>query len=96
MIYRVRTLPAADADIHRLVDFLIERDVAAASRAYDLILDGISSLAQLPARGRPTRRPDVRELVLWFGRSAYMVRYRIRDHEVAVMSVRHSLEKPQD
>ncbi|NBB16618.1 type II toxin-antitoxin system RelE/ParE family toxin [Caulobacter sp. SLTY] len=92
MICRVNVLPGAEADIDRLVDFLMERDLAAALRAHQLIRRGIESLDISPGRGRPTNDPNVRELVLWFGKAAYVVRYRIGDGEVTVAGVWHSRE----
>ncbi|WGM38245.1 type II toxin-antitoxin system RelE/ParE family toxin [Caulobacter sp. NIBR1757] len=92
MTYRVHLLPSAEADLDRLVDFLLERDINAALRASTLIREAIATLDESPGRGRPTANPAIRELVIWFGRGAYVVQYRIQGADVAVAQIWHSNE----
>ncbi len=92
MTYKVHVLPGAEADLERLVDFLLERDVNAALRASGLIREAIATLDESHGRGRPTNNPTIRELVIWFGRGAYVVQYRIQGAEVAVAQIWHSNE----
>jgi plasmid stabilization system protein ParE len=46
------------------------------------------SLRDLPERGRPAIRPEYRELIVPFGRGAYVVRYRIHLERDTVVVVR--------
>ena len=93
MKYTVRLLPGADADLIRLPAFLNVKSVEAAGRAKAAILAGIDSLRELPQRGRPAPRGGYRELVVPFGRDAYVLRYRIVGDEVIVIAIRHSRER---
>lgn len=67
--------PVALADIERLHAFLVPNSPAAAGRAAKALIDAVQSLAALPERGRPSGTPDMRELIVPFGRSAYVLRY---------------------
>lgn len=68
---------AAAADLQRLRAFLFEKDPPAAQRAVSGIVRAIDSLDLFPDRGRPSEVSGVRELVVPFGRSAYIVRSRM-------------------
>ncbi len=65
----------AMADFHRLHDFLADKEPEAAERAVTALREAISSLEVFPERGRPSGIPGLRELVVPFGRYAYVVRY---------------------
>lgn len=65
----------AIADIYRLREFLADRETRTAQRVVAALYDAIWSLEVFPGRGRPSVVPGVRELVVPFGRSAYLVRY---------------------
>jgi toxin ParE1/3/4 len=65
----------AIADIARLREFLQEKDPRAAQGAALALRDAIRSLEVFPGRGRVSGLPGVRELVVPFGRSAYLLRY---------------------
>ncbi|MGE0039192.1 MAG: type II toxin-antitoxin system RelE/ParE family toxin [Xanthobacteraceae bacterium] len=62
--------PAALADIERLQTFLVPNSPVAASRAAKALIDAVQSLA-----GRPSGTPNMRELIVPFGRTAYVLRY---------------------
>jgi plasmid stabilization system protein ParE len=66
---------AAAADLARLRAFLAKDNPAAAQRAAATLLAAIGSLATLPERGRPSGTAGVRELIVPFGQSAYVLRY---------------------
>ena len=93
-VVRVRLSPAAAADLLRLREFLAEKDEHAAQRAILAVLRAIRSLTTLPERGRKATLRGFRELVVPFGRSAYIVRYvyRARIREVVVVRIWHGLE----
>lgn len=65
----------AIVDIDRLREFLANKERGTARRAVAALHDAIRSLEAFPGRGRPSGIPGVRELVVPFGRSAYLVRY---------------------
>jgi plasmid stabilization system protein ParE len=57
---------AAEADFARLHAFLTDKSPPAADRAIALIA-AIQSLDSFPERGRPSGRPNLRELIVPFG-----------------------------
>jgi plasmid stabilization system protein ParE len=89
---RVRILPAARGDIARLVAFLKHKSPAAADAAAARISKAILSLDQTPERGRKGSREDLRELVVRFGRDAYIIQYRVEPSDVVVARIFHSRE----
>jgi len=88
----IRLLSAARRDIGRLVAFLRDKSPAAANKAAAKLSRAILSLDRFVDRGR--RGPDtgLRELVVRFGRDAYIVQYRVDDSEVIIARVFHSKE----
>jgi plasmid stabilization system protein ParE len=86
---------AAVADIERLRVFLEDRNRAAAERAVVILTCAIQSLDNLPERGRPSGKPGIRELIVPFGQSAYVVRYahRADAEEVIVLRIWHGREE---
>ena len=85
---------AAAADLARLHAFLAGRHPAAADRAVASLISAVQSLAVFPERGRPSGTPDVRELIVPFGQSSYLLRYTYRkqEDEVIVLRVWHGRE----
>jgi plasmid stabilization system protein ParE len=84
---------AAAADLERLHAFLADNPDAA-QRAVAAIVRAIDSLELFPDRGRPSPVAGVRELIVPFGRSAYVVRFAhdSRREEVAILRVWHGRE----
>ena len=89
----VRLLPAAHADLERLVDFLLEADPHAATQTPALIFQGLRVLQEHPLIGRPIH-VNRRELVIFRGRTGYLVQYHYdsSDDEVLVLAIRHQRE----
>ena len=85
----------AAQDVTRLRAFLEPVAQGAAKKAVSAIVDGCSSLATFPARGS-LREDGSRQLVIPFGASAYIARYRIDSEkdEVVILRVRHGREAP--
>ncbi|MAU97335.1 MAG: plasmid stabilization protein [Fulvimarina sp.] len=82
-------LPEAEADIERLYRFLSERNPSAARKAMLAIDEGIQMLLDTPLLGtRMEGRPDYRQLFVPFGKSAYVLRYRIHDDADSLVVVR--------
>jgi plasmid stabilization system protein ParE len=86
-------LPAAEADLDRLCDWLAERSARAAADAADAIIDSIYGLADFSERGRLTADPAFRELLVDFGRDGYVVRYRVDGDIVFVVRIFHGREQ---
>jgi plasmid stabilization system protein ParE len=87
--------PAATADLARLHAFLLDKNAAAADRAVASLIAAVQTLATFPERGRPSGAGgNIRELIVPFGRSSYVLRYAYRrqDDEVVVLRIWHSRE----
>jgi toxin ParE1/3/4 len=85
---------AAAADLDRLRAFLAETNPNAAQRAVDALGGAIQSLDIFPDRGRPSKVAGARELVVPFGRSAYLLRYVYvpEANEVVILRIWHGRE----
>ncbi|MEW6689758.1 MAG: type II toxin-antitoxin system RelE/ParE family toxin [Pseudomonadota bacterium] len=93
--YKVRFTPEAEADLLRLYDFLLEKDLGAAERALAAIREGTRLLQFSPFSCRKVRRdnPFLRELVIPFGSAGYVALYEIEGGgAVTVLAVRHQRE----
>ncbi len=93
--YRVRFARAALEDLAELTEFLIEQ--GSDDDAELAIRDAVEVLKRLPFVGRPAREQDdltLRELIIPFGRTGYVVLYRVGPGaQVSVLAVRHQLEE---
>ena len=101
MTYRVRLTRQAQADLQRLFDFIIERELAShtgeleiADRALTAIRAGFETLQSLPFTCRKAGdSPFLRELVISFGATGYIALFEILDEqEVVIAAVRHQHE----
>lgn len=101
MTYRVVMSAAADADMDRLFDHLIERELARdageielAEHAMGAIRRGLAALRQTPFIYRKAGDdPFLRELIIPFGRTGYVALFEIVDDTtVVIAAVRHQRE----
>jgi plasmid stabilization system protein ParE len=101
MTYRVEFSTAAEADLERLFDFVLKRELESASgdldlpeRALQAIKDGVAFLSTSPFACRKVgSSPFVRELVISFGSVGYVALYEIVDERhVIIGAVRHQRE----
>jgi plasmid stabilization system protein ParE len=99
--FKVRLTRDAEADLDRLFDFLLERelsrdggDLSLPMQAIAALQSGIATLKTSPFTCRKAgQSPFLRELVIPFGRSGYLALFEIEDGtSVAVLAVRHQLE----
>ena len=83
----------ADADLDRLVTFLIEHEPVAAQETCDLVLGAMDVLRMHPLLGRPAGG-DLRELVISRGRTGYLALYDYdaQADEVVILAIRHQRE----
>jgi len=101
MTFKVEFTPEAEADLDRLFDFLLDRaeTVDDAMRAYQAIeaLRAVadSHLSITPYSYRKVGvRPTLRELIVPFGSTGYILRFDIRTPElVLVIGARHQREE---
>jgi plasmid stabilization system protein ParE len=96
--FKVRFTPEAEADLLRLFDFLLEQDIAAAEKARAVIAKAIELLAVFPFSCRKVLggdgNPFLRELIIPFGSSGYVVLFEIKNREtVTLLAVRHQREE---
>lgn len=98
MNYQVRFTQDAEDDLHQLYDFILDRDASdwtLAERALEAIRAGVGMLAFSPFACRKVRSamPVLRELLVPFGASGYVVLFEIEPgNVVTVLAVRHQRE----
>jgi plasmid stabilization system protein ParE len=85
---------AAERDFVRLHAFLANKSPSAADKAIARLIAAVQSLDIFPERGRPTGTPNVRELIIPFGRSGYVLRYAYSPSkdEIVIIRVWHGRE----
>jgi plasmid stabilization system protein ParE len=101
MTFAVRFSAAADEDLDRLLDFLVDRaqshdDLDLAQLAIDAIRStALTQLAVTPFSFRKTgKSPTRRELIIPFGTTGYVALYEIASSStVVVLAVRHQREE---
>ncbi|SEK08443.1 type II toxin-antitoxin system RelE/ParE family toxin [Paraburkholderia diazotrophica] len=92
MTFRVRYTGGARRDLLRLYEFLLDRDVAAAERALEALRKSTEILEEFPftCRKADANNPFLRELIVPFGSSGYVVLFEIDDATtVTILAVRH-------
>lgn len=91
---QIRFAPAAIRDLERLRDFLRGKNPTAAKNASKTILEALKVLGQQPMIGRPIEDlpEEFRDLVIDFGDSGYVARYRLDAEFVVILAVRHQRE----
>lgn len=101
MIYNVQFSAAADEDLERLFDFILQReldseagDLDIPKRALQAIKEGIGFLRSAPFACRKVgESPFIRELVITFGRSGYVALYEIVNNSTVIIgAIRHQRE----
>jgi plasmid stabilization system protein ParE len=99
--FKVRLTRDAEADLDRLFDFVLERELARdggdltlPEQAMASLRAGIATLKTSPFTCRKAgQSPFLRELIIPFGRSGYVALFEIEDaSNVVVVAVRHQLE----
>ena len=69
--------PDAISDVERVRGFLDQRNPDAAKRALAAIWRALEQTQVFPELGSPTADHDIRQLVVRFGSSGYIVRYAV-------------------
>jgi plasmid stabilization system protein ParE len=94
--YAIRFTLEAEADLLRLYDFLLEKDVGAAERALEAVTAAIQLLGFSPFSCRKVyaANPFLREQIIPFGTSGYVALFEIAaDRTVNILAVRHQREE---
>ena len=96
--FKVRFTPAAEADLLRLFDFLLEQGVAAAEQAREAIAKAIELLEVFPFSCRKALgsdgNPFLRELIIPFGSTGYVALFEIENRDiVTLLALRHHREE---
>ena len=101
MKYTVEFSEAAAADLERLFDFALQRELDSATgdldipeRALQAIKDGIAFLTSFPFACRKAGNSSfIRELIIPFGNAGYVALFEIVDSNTVVIgAIRHQLE----
>ena len=101
MTFKVRLTREAEADLERLFDFVLERelsrdggDLSLTEDAVAAIRAGFMTLKTSPFTCRKAgQSPFLRELIIPFGRTGYVALVEIESAtDVVVVAVRHQLE----
>lgn len=101
MTFQVRLTRQAEADLERLFDFVLERELARdggdlelAQEALAAMRAGIATLQASPFTCRKAgRSPFLRELLIPFGHTGYIALFEVEDAAtVTILAVRHQLE----
>lgn len=90
----VRLTQSAGRDLRKLGDFLDVKNPDAARRAVHAITTAILSLGEYAERGHAGPKPGHRQIPVPFGRSGYVIQYRISGETVVISRIRHALERP--
>ncbi|HKR46404.1 MAG TPA: type II toxin-antitoxin system RelE/ParE family toxin [Paraburkholderia sp.] len=96
MTFLVRYTGGARRALVCLYEFLLERDIATAERALDALRKSTEILQEFPftCRKADDSNPFLRELIVPFGSSGYVVLFEIDDATtVTILAVRHQREE---
>ena len=88
----IRLSPDAVLDVERLRTFLDQNNPDAAQRAMVRIWTAIERLQEFPALGIPTKDADVRQIMIRFGASGYVVRYVAEADDIVITRIWHGRE----
>lgn len=94
MKYVLQYTHEALEDFDRLYDFLVDIDVDLAERAFGAMHKAIELLESFPfsCRMASPENAFLRELVIPFGSSGYVLLFEIEDDTVTILAVRHQRE----
>lgn len=81
-------------DLRNIVDYIDERNPAAALKTYQLIAGTVSQLATHPFIGRVGRVAQTREMIV--NGTPYLVAYCLGDNTVTVIAVLHAARRWPD
>lgn len=90
---RIEWLESAVQDLQRLKYFIQPHNKEAAQRAFRIIRTAVAPLEANPLIGRPVEGlPDFHDIIIPFGASGYVLRYRIQGDIIFIIAVKHCKE----
>lgn len=90
---QIEWLESAIYDLQRLRDFIVPHNREAAQRAFKIIRAAVVPLEMNPRIGKPVEDlPDYHDLIIPFGSSGYVLRYRIQGDTIFIIAVKHGKE----
>lgn len=90
----IRLTAAAVSDLERLRTFLSTQNPLAAADALVAIWSAIDDVERFPKLGMPTDDPEIRQLLIRFGKAGYVIRYvyDVTTDVIVVTRIWHSRE----
>lgn len=89
----IRWLPRATDDLEEILACVEEHLSAFYDDTAEDIFHAIDSLEEMPFRGKPTKKPAIRQLVL--PRLPYSIFYKLKDDTIVILYIRHGARKPR-
>lgn len=90
---KIEWLPGAIFDLQRLREFIFPHNRIAANRAVTVIKSSIKMLSRYKYVGKPAEDvPGYYDVVIPFGVSGYVLRYRIEGDTVFIVTIKHGKE----
>jgi plasmid stabilization system protein ParE len=90
---RIEWLPGAISDLQRLREFIVPHNREAANRVVTVIKKSIKILSRYEYVGKPAEgMPGYYDMVIPFGISGYVLRYRVEGNTVFIIAVKHGKE----
>jgi plasmid stabilization system protein ParE len=90
---KIEWLVPAILDLQRLRDFIVSHNPEAAQRAVKVIKAAVAALAANPRAGKPAEDlPDYHDIIIPFGSSGYVLRYRLQGETIFIVAVKHGKE----
>jgi plasmid stabilization system protein ParE len=90
---KIEWLVPAIHDLRQLRDFILPNNPEAAQRAVKVIKATVALLNKNPRIGKPAENlPDYHDIVIPFGSSGYLLRYRIQGEYILIVAIKHGKE----
>jgi plasmid stabilization system protein ParE len=90
---KIEWLPGAVYDLQRLREFIFSHNREAVDRAVTVIKSSVKMLSQYEYVGKPAETLlGYYDLVIPFGISGYVLRYRIEEGIVVIVAIKHGKE----
>lgn len=90
---QIEWLEAAIVDLQRLREFILPHNQEAAKRAFKVIRAAVTQLETTPRIGKPVEDlQDYHDLIIPFGASGYVLRYRLQSDTIFIIAIKHSKE----
>lgn len=87
---QIEWLETAIIDLQRLREFILPHNQDAAQRAFKTIRAAVAPLETNPRIGKPVEDlPDYHDLMIPFGASGYVLRYRLQGDTIFIIAVKH-------